>query len=130
MSSGATLQALSTSALSPTSAFVVAGTLDLNGSSNQIGSLAGRRHGDQWGPADAVLTTGADNTLHNFGGLLQDGTATLGLAKIGTGTLTLAGANTYSGVTTVSTGTLQAGSTRVQPGFSLHRKLRAGPEWF
>ncbi len=39
--SGATLQALSTGALSSTSAFVVNGPLDLNGFSSQIGSLAG-----------------------------------------------------------------------------------------
>ena len=38
---GATLLANSPDALSPASAFIVIGTLDLNGSSNQIGSLAG-----------------------------------------------------------------------------------------
>ena len=38
----------------------------------------------------------------------QNGGGTLGLTKIGSGTMTLGGANTYSGATTVSAGTLQA----------------------
>ena len=106
-----TLQALSKSALSPASAFVVTGTLDLNGFSNQIGSLAGSGTVTNGGSIGAVLTAGDDNTSAIFGGVLQDGKASLGLVKIGTGILTLAGTDTYSGATTISTGTLQAGST-------------------
>ncbi len=71
--SGATLQALSTGALSPTSAFIVDGTLDLNGFSNQIGSLAGTGTVTNDGLAGAVLTAGGDNTSTTFSGVLQDG---------------------------------------------------------
>ncbi len=56
------------------------------------------------------LTVGSNNLSTTFSGVLQDGgiiRRTGGsLAKIGTGTLTLSGANTYTGGTTVSAGTL------------------------
>src|SRR5260370_8750000 len=45
----------------------------------------------------------------NYGGVIADnslGTGTVALTKVGTGTLTLSGANTYTGLTTVSTGIL------------------------
>jgi fibronectin-binding autotransporter adhesin len=108
--SGATLQALSTGALSSASAFTVTGTLDLNGFSNQIGSLTGAGRVTNEGTVGAALTTGDENPSITFSGVLQDGTASLGLIKVGTGTLTLTGANTYSGTTTISVGTLQAGA--------------------
>ena len=108
--SGATLQALSAGGLSPTSAFLVTGTLDLNGFSSQIGSLAGSGTVTNAGSVATVLTAGGNNLSTTFSGILRDGTGKLGLIKIGTGMLTLAGSNTYTGVTTVSFGTLLAGS--------------------
>jgi autotransporter-associated beta strand protein len=46
-----------------------------------------------------------------YGGVLADGgTSSLALTKIGSGMLTLTGANSYSGGTTVSGGTLQLGA--------------------
>jgi autotransporter-associated beta strand protein len=108
--SGATLQALSTGALSPGSAFIVLGTLNLNGFSNQIGSLAGTATVINQGLAGALLTAGGDNSSTTFSGVLRNGTGTLGLTEIGAGTLTLAGANTYSGGNTISAGNLQIGN--------------------
>ena len=109
VSAGA-LQAGSATAFSANSAFTVNSQLDLNGFSNTIGSLAGNGIVTNNGGASATLAVGNDNTNTAFSGSLQDGTSTLGLTKVGTGTLTLAGNNTYLGTTLVSAGILQAGS--------------------
>jgi fibronectin-binding autotransporter adhesin len=108
--SGATLKAFSTTALSPSSAFIVTGTLDVDGQSNTIGSLGGSGTVTNGDSINALLTVGSNNLSTNFSGVLEDGTHSLGLIKVGTGTLALSGVNTYSGPTTVSAGTLQAGS--------------------
>ena len=105
------LQAGSTSALSPNSAFTVNSQLDLNGFDNTIGSLAGGGVVTNEGTEPATLTVGNNNTSTTFSGILQDGTSTLALTKIGTGTLVLSGGNAYGGATLVEEGILQAGST-------------------
>ncbi|PTD15857.1 autotransporter-associated beta strand repeat-containing protein [Sphingomonas fennica] len=54
-----------------------------------------------------MLTTGGDNSSTIFAGDLQNGAGTLGITKIGSGTMTLSGtANSYTGATLVSGGTL------------------------
>jgi autotransporter-associated beta strand protein len=58
------------------------------------------------GGAPSTLTVGDNDQSGTFGGILQDGSATLALTKIGGGALTLSGISTYSGATTVSGGTL------------------------
>ena len=56
-----------------------------------------------------VLTVGGLNSNSTFSGVIQNGSATVALAKVGGGALTLTGANTYTGGTTVSGGSLQLG---------------------
>ena len=104
-------------ALSQNSAFAVnlGATLDLNGFSHTIGSLANGAGGGGTvtnnGASDATLTSGGDNSSTTFSGTIKDGaTNKLALTKTGTGTMTLSGNNTYSGTTTVDNGTLRAGS--------------------
>ena len=62
------------------------------------------------------LSVGSNDFDTSFSGVLQDGGASGGtgasLTKIGTGTLTLSDANTYTGGTTVSAGTLLVSNTR------------------
>lgn len=116
--SSGTLRFSGGGSLDPTNAVVLANgagvTLDLNGTNQTIGSLAGG--GGAGGvvtnsAAGAVtLTTGDNDTSTAFAGLLQDGSGTLALSKVGTGTFTLSGNNTYTGATTISAGTLALGN--------------------
>jgi fibronectin-binding autotransporter adhesin len=111
--SGGTLQANSTTALSSNSAFTVNSNLNLHGNSNAVGSLAGSGTvTNNFADADAILTAGGDNTSTTFSGSLSNGNglSTLGLTKVGLGTLTLTGTNIYTGLTTISGGTLQIGN--------------------
>jgi autotransporter-associated beta strand protein len=108
--SAGTLQAGSTTGFSPNSQFTVNSILDLHGFNNTIGSLSGTGIVLNNGATAATLTAGNDNGNSTFSGILEDGTSVLGLTKSGTGTLVLTGANTYTGGTTISAGTLQAGS--------------------
>jgi autotransporter-associated beta strand protein len=103
------LQAGSATAFSPSSAFTVNAQLDLNGFSNTIGSLAGNGIVTNNGNTLATLTIGNDNTSTTFSESLQNGVNTLGLTKVGTGTLTLTSANSYAGGTIINGGTLQLG---------------------
>jgi outer membrane autotransporter protein len=97
-----TLQAGAVNALSPFSAFTVAGgaTLDLNNFNQTIGSLAGA---GSMTLGAATLTAGNDTTSTTFSGVIS---GSGGLTKIGSGTLMLSGISSYSGATAVNAGTL------------------------
>ena len=112
---GGILRAGSTNGLADASDTTVgaAGTVDLNGFSNTIRTLAGSGLVTNNGTTAANLTVGYQGNVTastTFAGTLADGSAQLGLVKAGTGTLTLTGNNTYSGGTTINFGTLQIGA--------------------
>ncbi len=85
--------------------------LDIAGFNVGIGSLAGGGASSlvQSSGGAGTLTTGGDGTSTKFSGVIQNGTGTLSLIKVGVGTQTLSGANSYTGTTTVNGGTLLAG---------------------
>jgi autotransporter-associated beta strand protein/YVTN family beta-propeller protein len=111
-----TLQAGAVNALSPFSAFTVAGgaTLDLNNFSQTIGSLAGA---GSVMLGSATLITGNDNTSTTFSGVMSGAG---GLTKTGVGTLTLSGANAYTGPTTVNAGTLSVNGSIVNSALTVN----------
>ena len=76
------------------------------GTLNIAGNISGTSLGS------TVLTINGSNTNSNtISGSIGNGTATsLALTKSGTGTWVLSGANSYTGATTVSAGTLQVGN--------------------
>lgn len=101
------------------------GTLDLNNTNQTVGNLAGNggRIVNNSGAALKTLTIGSGDTGGgNFAGVIANnttGTGTVGLSKVGTGSIALSGTNTYTGPTGVSGGTLEIsgsinGSTSVQ----------------
>ncbi|MFN3989403.1 MAG: autotransporter-associated beta strand repeat-containing protein [Erythrobacter sp.] len=83
------------------------GTLII-GASETIGALAGSASAvvtDQG--RGTTLTAGANSSTTLFEGRLGD---TIGLTKVGSGSLTLTGANTHAGVTRIEGGTLALGA--------------------
>ena len=119
---GATVVAGNQYALSTGPLFINGGALKLNGNNlsfadvSSSGTSANIQNGNASTPA--AITVGSDNSNMTFGGTLTNGAAaTLGLTKTGSGQLTLTAANTYTGTTTVSNGTLLlAGSAALGTG--------------
>ena len=91
-----------------TVALAAGGTFDLNGNSETIGNLSGTGGTVDNTAASTTVFLALGNGNSNFKGTLQNSGAGawLGLIKEGSGTFTLSGANTYTGGTTVSNGTL------------------------
>lgn len=77
-------------------------TLDLNGHSQTLGSLAGSGTVQTGADAQTVLSVGNATSTIFSGNIAGSGN----LTKNGTGTLTLSGANTYTGETRISLGGL------------------------
>ena len=100
-----------TSAFGTNSAIDVASgtTLDLNSTAQTIGSLTGAGTVTSGAAGAASLNIGGGNiTSTTSSTTIQDGAGTLSLQKVGTGTVTLAAnaTTTYTGLTSVSQGTL------------------------
>ena len=107
------------------------GQLNLNGKSEGIDGLNGSGTVDSGTAGAVTLTVGQSNqAAASFSGSINDGAGTVALTKAGSGQQTLAGANAYSGTTTVSGGVLKithgqalgntTGATNVANGAALH----------
>ncbi|GMV63753.1 MAG: hypothetical protein AMXMBFR74_29200 [Parvibaculum sp.] len=103
--SGGTLRAGRVGAFTSGGYEVNGGTLDLNDFDLSMSELSGIGGAVDLG--SAALAVGSGNTDANFAGVISG----IGsLEKTGLGSFTLAGANSYTGGTTVSGGTLRAGA--------------------
>ena len=91
-------------------ALTVNGTLDMNGFDQTVGSLTGAGVVTTTAAVATGLTVGDNTSPAAFSGVISNGSGTISLTKVGTGTLTLSGLNTYSGATTVNAGTLKLGA--------------------
>ena len=90
------------------------GTVDLSDLVFAVGMTAGSIEGaGTYKLGSKALTVGGNDLSTEVSGTIVDGGESGGtggsLIKVGTGTLTLSGANTYTGGTTISAGTLQLG---------------------
>jgi autotransporter-associated beta strand protein len=86
------------------------------GATTIIAGLTGSNGIVQTATGAGTYTLNVNNAVDNsFGGVLRNNTGVLALTKSGNGTLTLTGANTYTGTTTISGGTLKLNSTSFTP---------------
>lgn len=93
----------------PVSITAAGAVLDLNGTTQTIGSLSGVG-GSQLNLAGGRLIVGTDNTSTIFAGNIASDIAGGGLTKTGTGKLTLSGTSTHAGGFIIESGTLGIGS--------------------
>ena len=86
----------------------LAGTLDLSGHSETTSNFNGTSTGLLTSSAagNVTWTVGGTNATSAFAGTIENGSGTMALTKIGSGTQTLTGMNTYTGVTTITAGVL------------------------
>ncbi len=87
------------------------GALDLNNLSPTLNGLTGTGTVTNRVFGNATLTLGDADTSSTFPGVIQNGSGTVGLTKIGSGTLALIGTTSnYRGKTSIMAGTLQIGN--------------------
>jgi fibronectin-binding autotransporter adhesin len=115
------LAAGAANSFSSVSDLIVAGgaTADLGGFNQSIDSLSGS--GAVTLGAGTLTIAGADSAT--FAGTIA---GTGGLTQAGAGTTTLSGANSYSGATTISNGTIAAGAANALSAASVHDIASAG----
>ena len=112
-----TLQADSATAFGSGRLTVSGGTVDLNGNSYTFASLAGSTSGVLTNSSTAATVTVSmtgGSTIYG-GAISGSGNHTLALVLSGSGALTLSGTNSYSGGTTVTSGTLNISSEQALP---------------
>jgi autotransporter-associated beta strand protein len=85
-------------------------TIDMHGFNDTVGSIGGAGDLTNDGATTSTLTSGGSGASSTFSGVASNGSGVFALTKTGAGTLTLSGANTYSGTTTISGGSVDVQS--------------------
>ena len=108
---GGTLQIGNASALGTGGVNVTSGALDLHGFNLALAGLIGNGGVvTNNGSGTSTLTvSGIGATTPSYSGVIQNGSGAVALVINGSGTQNLSGNNTYTGGTTITSGTLQAG---------------------
>jgi autotransporter-associated beta strand protein len=113
-------------------AIAAANTLQIDGVPVQLGTISGNGTIAGTSGSSTISVGGGD-----FPGIIQDSGGSLGLTKVGSGTLTLTALNNYSGGTTVAGGTLiinsgqtGGGAISVSDGSTLGLKVTAANTTF
>ena len=86
-------------------------SLDFATGTISFGSMTGSAAFNGNNAGTKTISAGALGLNDTYSGVISNGTGTLALTKVGSGTMTLSGANTYTGATTVSAGRLVLSST-------------------
>ena len=86
-------------------------SLDFATGTISFGSMTGAAAINGNNAGTKTISAGALGFNDTYSGVISNGTGTLALTKVGSGTMTLSGANTYTGATTVSAGRLVLSST-------------------
>lgn len=98
--------ATSASSASANWEIATANILEVHGVNTNLGSLSGTGTLKNSSATASTITLGEANSNSSFTGIIENGSGTLNLIKAGNGSLTLGGANTYTGKTTITSGTL------------------------
>ncbi|MEI6240943.1 MAG: autotransporter-associated beta strand repeat-containing protein [Planctomycetia bacterium] len=83
------------------------GNLNVNGLTLTVNGLAGTTGVIGSATTASVLAVDTTGQSTTFSGTIQNGSGTMGLTVLGTGTLAISGSNTHSGATNVNAGTLR-----------------------
>ncbi len=111
---GGTLQMANVSALGTGPLAANGGVLDLDGYGLTVGGFSGSAGTVTTSVPGSLALTVSQTAATTFGGTIQNGAGVLSLVFSG-GAMVLSGTNTYSGGTTISAGTLQAGNNAALP---------------
>jgi fibronectin-binding autotransporter adhesin len=85
-------------------------TMDFATGTLSFGSMTGTGIFQSNGAGAKTISVGALNLSDTFSGQIANGSGTVSVNKVGTGTWTLSGANSFTGETVVTGGTLQIGN--------------------
>ncbi|HQU41360.1 MAG TPA: autotransporter-associated beta strand repeat-containing protein, partial [Pirellulales bacterium] len=129
INAGSTLQVGNPSVLG-TGSVAVNGTLDLNGYGATVGGLSGSGTVTSSVAGTSTLTVGNNSEASTFAGVVQDGSGTVALAKVGSSALTLTGSNTFSGGTTITAGTLAFASGALNASGAVTFAGNATLQWY